>query len=71
MRADRHQGWLVPIMTLLIGTAWSALLLWEQSPMAAISTMGNGRRSALPPASVGVPAGDLLFPGCSMSAAGC
>ena len=32
MRLARNQGWLVPIMCGLIGTAWFALLVWDETP---------------------------------------
>ena len=41
----RKRDWLVPIMLGLIGTAWAALLLWEQTPYARY--LDHGRWSEI------------------------
>ena len=64
MRAAGTRDWLVPIMILLIGTAWSALLLWEQSPYGRYLDHGQWTAIGLAARICRiVPAGDLLLPG--------
>jgi predicted metal-binding membrane protein len=64
MRLARRQDWLVPIMLGLIGTAWAALLLWEQTPYSRY--LDHGRWTDIGfAASIcrGLPGGALLLPG--------
>jgi len=64
MRVLRTQNWFVPIMGSLIGTAWIALLLWEQSPYGRY--LEHGRWTELGFAAAicrGLPGGDMLLPG--------
>jgi hypothetical protein len=64
MRALRTQNWLVPIMGGLIGTAWIALFLWEQSPYGRY--LDHGRWTDLGFAAAicrALPGGDVLLPG--------
>jgi predicted metal-binding membrane protein len=64
MRAARRQSWLVPIMAGLIGTAWIALFLWEQSPYGRY--LEHGRWTDLgfaAPICRVLPGGEVLLPG--------
>jgi predicted metal-binding membrane protein len=64
LRAVGTKDWLVPIMIALIGMAWSALLLWEQSPYGRY--LDHGEWTAIGLAARicrAVPGGDLLLPG--------
>ena len=72
MRAIRAQRGFVPIIGLLIGTAWAALLLWAQSPYGRY--LDHGRWTEIGVAADicrAFPGGDVLLPGFFMSAAGC
>jgi predicted metal-binding membrane protein len=64
MRAIRAQGWVVPIIGLLIGTAWVALWLWAQGPYGRY--LDHGRWTEIGIAAGicrALPRGDLLLPG--------
>jgi predicted metal-binding membrane protein len=64
MRVARTETWFVPIISILIGTAWSALWLWEQSPYGRY--LDHGRWTEIGFAAEicrALPAGDLLLPG--------
>jgi predicted metal-binding membrane protein len=64
MRALRAQNWLVPIMGSLIGTAWIALVLWEQSPYGRYLDHGRWTDVGFAAAMCRVlPGGELLLPG--------
>jgi len=64
MRVLRTQNWFVPIMGSLIGTAWIALLLWEQSPYGRYLEHGRWTELGFAAAICGVlPGGDMLLPG--------
>jgi predicted metal-binding membrane protein len=64
MRALRTQNWLVPIMGGLIGTAWFALLLWEQSPYGRYLHHGNWTELGVAGVICRVvPHGDVVVPG--------
>jgi hypothetical protein len=66
MRVLRTQNWFVPIMGSLIGTAWIALLLWEQSPY------GRYLEPASPPPSAACyRAAICYYRDCFMPGAGC
>jgi predicted metal-binding membrane protein len=63
MRAARTEAWFVPIVSILIGTAWAALWLWEQSPYGRY--LDHGRWTEIGFAAEicrALPAGDLLLP---------
>ncbi len=64
MPALRTRNWVVPIMGGLIGTAWAALFLWEQSPYGRY--LDHGRWTDLGVAATicrVVPAGEVFLPG--------
>jgi predicted metal-binding membrane protein len=64
MRVARTETWFVPIMGILIGTAWAALFLWEQSPYGRY--LDHGRWTEIGFAAEicrALPAGELLLPG--------
>ena len=64
MRAVRERNWLVPIMGGLIGAAWIALLLWEQSPYGRYLDHGRWTDLGFAAAICRVlPGGDVLLPG--------
>jgi predicted metal-binding membrane protein len=64
MRARRGQNWLVPIMGSLIGTAWIALVLWEQSPYGRYLDHGRWTDQGFAAAMCRVlPGGEVLLPG--------
>jgi predicted metal-binding membrane protein len=64
MRALRAQSWLVPIMGSLIGTAWIALVLWEQSPYGRYLDHGRWTDRGFAAAMCRVlPGGEVLLPG--------
>ncbi|MDB5407261.1 MAG: putative transrane protein [Rhodospirillales bacterium] len=64
MQGARTVRWFVPITGLLIGTAWAALWMWEQSPYGRYLDHGRWTEIGFA-ASICrvVPAGDLLLPG--------
>src|SRR5262249_60092874 len=62
-RVARTQIGFVPIMVSLIGTAWIALLLWEQSPYGRYLEHGRWTELGFAAAICGVlPGGDMLLP---------
>jgi predicted metal-binding membrane protein len=64
MRFARRQDWLMPIMLGLIGTAWAALVLWEQTPYGRY--LDHGRWTDIGFAATicrVLPAGELVLPG--------
>jgi predicted metal-binding membrane protein len=64
MQATRTRNWLVPIMGSLIGAAWIALFLGEQSPYGRY--LDHGRWTDLGFAAAicrALPGGDVLLPG--------
>src|SRR6516165_5135506 len=64
MRAPRTQNWFVPIMGGLLGTAWIALFLWDQSPYGRYLDHGRWTELGVAAAICRVlPGGDLLLPG--------
>ena len=64
MRALRTQNWFVPIMGGLIGMAWIALFLWDQSPYGRYLDHGRWTELGVAAAICRVlPGGDLLLPG--------
>lgn len=58
------QRWFLPIMGVLIGTAWTALLVWGQSPYGRYLNHGQWTEGELA-ASIcsAIPAGNVLVPG--------
>ncbi|GGC59840.1 hypothetical protein GCM10011504_42540 [Siccirubricoccus deserti] len=64
MPAAPGRPWLVPIMGGLVGIAWVALLLWEQSPYGRYLDHGRWTELGLAAGICRVlPAGELLLPG--------
>ncbi len=64
MRVARTETWFVPIICILVGTAWAALWLWEQSPYGRYLDHGHWTEIGLAAEICrALPAGDLLVPG--------
>jgi len=64
MQASTSQRWFLPIIGLLIGTAWTALLVWGHNPYGRYLAHGQWTELGLA-ASIcsAIPAGNLLLPG--------
>src|SRR5260221_284938 len=63
MRVARTETWFVPIMGILVGTAWAALWLWEQSPYGRYLDHGRWTEIGLA-ANIcdALPAGHIVLP---------
>jgi predicted metal-binding membrane protein len=64
MQASASRRWFLPIMGLLIGTAWAALLVWGHSPYGRYLDHGQWTEIGLAAGICSaIPAGNLLLPG--------
>jgi predicted metal-binding membrane protein len=64
MQISASQRWFLPIMGLLIGTAWVALLVWGHSPYGRYLAHGQWTELGLAASLCSaIPAGNLLLPG--------